>query len=88
MKWQKKLTKKELDHIRETTNHLSLREFKRNREEQIKLMVEKGWSEPCFECRTIALKLGVEAVDSEEKIQPEVFNIAFEAMSLKKPEYK
>ena len=59
--WKAKLTKKELKHIAETTNGGLLREFKANRAKQ------RTWdtgvtfgAEPCWECRIIARKLGLE----------------------------
>ena len=55
---EKKLTKAELKHIRETTNGFTLASFKRNiakhREEEA-----KDGTCPCFDCRIIARKLGV-----------------------------
>lgn len=62
MKWKKKLTKKELKHIKETTNGGTLAEFKRNREWQVRPDQEFGKEpdEMCFECRSIARKLGLE----------------------------
>lgn len=57
MKFQKKLTKKELQHLKETTTRGTLTEFRRNREHQQKEGIK------CFDCRRIALKLGVEKVE-------------------------
>ncbi len=54
MKWQKKLTKKELQHVKETTQSCTLRSFRANREEQIRDNIT------CFECEHIARKLGIE----------------------------
>jgi len=57
-KWMKKLTKKELHHMHVTQSNRqtpTLAGFKRNRQHQIKENIE------CFECRHIALKLGLEA---------------------------
>lgn len=59
MKWQDKLTKRELEHIRATTNRRTLAEFKRNR------TVQRAWKladgvERCYVCRGIAKKLGLE----------------------------
>ena len=55
MKWQKKLTKKEMNHLKDTHNGPpTLAGLKRNREWQ------KGEGTECYECRHIALKLGVE----------------------------
>ena len=59
MKWQKKLTKKQLKHIKETTDGGLLREFKSNREFHKKEKAA-GKGELCFECRTIARRLGLE----------------------------
>jgi hypothetical protein len=58
MKWQKKLTKKQIQHINQTTSCGSLREFRRNREYQISER-KKGGLEPCFECKAIAFRLGI-----------------------------
>jgi hypothetical protein len=58
-RWQKKLTKKELKHIKETTNRGTLSEFKSNREAQIAQKLSLNM-EPCWECRIIASKLGIE----------------------------
>lgn len=60
MKWQKKLTKKERFHVKEWCGG-TLASFKRSREEQR----ENEQAHPlsfaaCHECRTIALKLGIE----------------------------
>lgn len=57
--WKKRITKKQLAHIKETTNNCLLREFKANREAQRKEGKEVG-EEPCWECRVIAVKLGIE----------------------------
>ena len=59
MKWQNKLTKKELKHIKDTTDSNTLLSFKANREHQLRLK-EKDGREPCWECRFIAEKLGLE----------------------------
>ena len=66
MKWQKKLTKKELKHMKEN-NCGTLKAFawlrSCQREHRIDA-IEKGFSpgiaEPCFECKHIAMKLGIE----------------------------
>lgn len=58
MRWQKKLTKKELQHFKfATRGDMTLAGFKQNREEQRKLDPN---NEVCWECRSIALKLGIE----------------------------
>ncbi len=53
LKWEKKLTVKELKHVREWGGK-TLAGFKANRKEQAKNNIQ------CFECRQIARKLGLE----------------------------
>ncbi len=57
--WKKKLTKKELRHIAETTDNCLLREFTENRRWHNKEKAD-GRDDPCLECRHIAVKLGIE----------------------------
>jgi len=57
-RWQDKLTKKELQHVKEWCSG-TLAGLKRNRVEQ-RGYVERGFPEPCRECRCIARKLGLE----------------------------
>jgi hypothetical protein len=57
MRWQKRITKKQLKHIRETTTNGTLREFKENREFHHK---ESPSREMCWDCRKIALRLKIE----------------------------
>ena len=52
-KWHKKLNKKDLKHIRETTDTGSLKQFKVNFEFQEKYNMR------CWECKNIADKLGI-----------------------------
>ena len=65
LKWEKKLTVKELQHVREWGGK-SLRGFIENRAVQAKLKAEDeirfpgGNNEPCWECKIIARKLGLE----------------------------
>lgn len=59
MNWKKKLTKAELKHIQETTQRGTLKEFKRNREAQ-RAIGGPCFLEPCYDCRRIARKLGIE----------------------------
>jgi hypothetical protein len=73
MKWQRKLTKKEIGHIKETTNRPTLEQFKRNFEHQ------QGSQFPCWECRAIARKLGILA-----ELKPEIFALHHELQSLRK----
>lgn len=61
--WKDKLTKKDLKHLRENQDVLTLKSFKINRETQLKN--EKKFSDEsfrhnaCFECRSIARKLNI-----------------------------
>lgn len=59
MRWQDKLTKKELKHLRVDANVRTLAAFRRTFEahEQMRNGEEFRF-EPCFECKTIARKLG------------------------------
>lgn len=60
MRWQDKLTTKEMKHLRETTiGRPTLAAFKRNREGQL-AMIEMAGIEPCWDCLFIAKKLGLE----------------------------
>lgn len=59
MNWKKKITKKQLKHIRETTDRCTLAEFKSNRAFHWKERIA-GRGESCYECRMIALRLGIE----------------------------
>jgi len=59
--WKAKLNKKELAHIKETTDGGLLREFKANRSTQRTWETGGAFAEPCFECRIIARKLGLES---------------------------
>lgn len=57
--WKGKLTKAELQHVKETTVNCTLKEFIENRHAQ-KTMATKSTPEVCWECRMIAKKLGLE----------------------------
>jgi len=59
MKWQEKLTKKELKHLGQEALSHTLADFRKVRAAQTNLRGKDG-REPCFECRHIALKLGLE----------------------------
>lgn len=59
MKWQDKLTKEELQHVRQWGGK-TLTGFKGNRHAQREMQLERGGSEPCLECKHIAIKLGIE----------------------------
>lgn len=57
-KWQQKLTKKELKHVKESAGCKTLEAFKRT------VAQHEGWrregrSEPCWDCKLIARKLGL-----------------------------
>lgn len=54
MDWKKKLTKKELLHVKETCNRITLGAIKRN------LSWQKESEIKCWDCRAIARKLGIE----------------------------
>ena len=61
MRWQKKLTKKEMKHVKESMDHRpTLTGIINNRAHQ-KEMKGEGGIEPCYECRSIAIKLGLES---------------------------
>lgn len=57
--WKGKLTKAELQHVKDTTQNCTLTEFKGNREHH-KAIATKATPEPCWGCRMIAKKLGLE----------------------------
>jgi hypothetical protein len=56
---KKVLTKAEQKHLTESGVH-SMEAFKRTRAAQIKMKEDEPRIEPCFECRHIAQKLGIE----------------------------
>lgn len=61
MRWQKKLTKKELKHLREM-GITTLGQARKNAEHQKQMRDDpqrRGLSDPCWECRTINTKLGL-----------------------------
>lgn len=58
MNWQKKLNKTELKHLNKDAGCKTLADFKANRESQKKLDPAR---EVCFDCKTIARKLGIES---------------------------
>ena len=61
MKWQKKLNKKELSHLRENKMH-TLQDMRENREKQRSLMERStNGGEICWDCKIIAQKLGIES---------------------------
>lgn len=56
-----KLTKKELVHIIQYVPEQSfLEQFRQLRARQVKIQEGKGDCEPCWDCRIIAKKLGIE----------------------------
>jgi len=61
--WKNKLTETELKHIKETTNHSTLKEFWNNRNQQINL------SFVCWSCQRIAAKLTEHKNESPVKRQ-------------------
>ena len=59
-RWQDKLNKQDMKHLRETMKGTpTLKGLKANREFHRKCMAE-GESDPCRECAHIAVKLGLE----------------------------
>jgi len=54
MRWQRKLTKKQLAHVREHTQRSTLGEVLVNVEHQSKMHM------PCYECLSIGRKLGLQ----------------------------
>ncbi len=63
MKWQKKLTKKQLAHFRFATHgDMTLTAFKAARDAQHKLDPIDGC---CLECKFIARKLGIEGKEGD-----------------------
>ena len=69
MRWQDKLTKRELNHLRREGGCRTLKAAKRLFAQQDKILIESreeglppGIAEPCWECLTIARKLGFRQV--------------------------
>jgi len=64
MRFQKKLTKRERNHLVVAcgcpSNRLTLKAFKAAREAQHEIKAKDG-IEPCYDCRQIAIKLGLES---------------------------
>ena len=65
MRWQDKLTPEEFKHVKQYSGR-TLKAFKENRKVQLKMVADfeessgrKG-SEPCFQCKIIARKLGID----------------------------
>jgi len=66
MKWQDKLTKKELSHLRKEAGCRTLAATKKTFDTQAKMRKKSeaeglpvGMAEPCWDCLTIARKLGL-----------------------------
>jgi hypothetical protein len=55
--WTDGLTESEINHLTEVAGSKSLEDFKTTRREQKRLDSKK---EVCYECRHIAIKLGIE----------------------------
>lgn len=58
MRWQDKLTKEELKHVKEVTDNGLLGQFKAVAAVHKKWR-DQGLSEPCFTCKHISYKLGL-----------------------------
>jgi hypothetical protein len=57
-RWFEKLTKAELKHLKETAGVTTRLGLTRTLEAQAELRASGRWSEPCWVCRGIAVKLG------------------------------
>lgn len=60
--WKSKLTKRELRHLRVVAGVTTKASLAHNFNEQVKMRNEtrgEGIVEPCFECKSIAIKLGM-----------------------------
>ena len=66
MKWQNKLTKKELKHFKEDAGCRTLTQFRNSRLAQIKHEIH------CFECERISKKLAIEETIEWAKKKEEV----------------
>jgi len=58
-RWQDKLTKKELEHVRKWAGG-TLASIRKTRIAQAVDKEVRGGQEPCWDCRVIAKKLGLE----------------------------
>ena len=58
-RWQNKVTKKQLKHIRETTNRCTLTELAHN------IRGQRAYGIRCFECEEIAHRLGLNISQEE-----------------------
>ena len=58
--WKSKLSKAQLHHVKEITDNCLLREFKANRTAHRQWILEGVETEPRWECRMIAMRLGIE----------------------------
>jgi len=61
-KWQKPLNKNDLKHLKTVAGCVTLKQFKSIVEMHNKLRTENPKTEPCWDCRAIARKLGLEVV--------------------------
>lgn len=61
-KWQRTLTLAQLRHMAQYQNTLTLRDFRRTREEQKRIMEKEGGYELCFECLEIERRLKLAGV--------------------------
>lgn len=65
MRWQKKLNKKEMQHLKDTQEGCpTLAGLKRNRAYQKQEREKHGISYDCMDCKRIAIKLGIEKWDN------------------------
>lgn len=74
MKWQRKITKKEMKHLKENLGgYVTLDRFRDLRKSQRALRAEgdakgygPGTAEPCWTCKAIAQKLGIEESEADK----------------------
>ena len=59
MRWQDKLTKKEMKHLRTDANCRTLEQVKNTVEQHEEWRKEFPKTEPCWDCKVIAQKLGL-----------------------------
>ena len=58
--WRSKLTKAEVKHMKDTANCTTLAGLDRNFKAQAKMRIDFPGTEPCWDCKNIARKLGFE----------------------------
>ncbi len=82
-KWQRVLTKAEITHLKDTAS-ITKKAFISNNAHQNNMRNEAGAHEPCYQCKTIALKLGLPV----SPLRPEPVRQAVMLVDNNKPKYK